>query len=190
MHRNHLLALLREYASRHPDEQVAVSRMVAFVRAHANCFLRSCVPGHVTGSAWLVSQDGQRVLLTHHRKLNRWLQPGGHADGDSRVERVALREAEEESGLSGLRLLPGGVFDVDIHTIPARPSEPAHLHYDVRFVIRAGVDEGYRVSEESHDLAWVPVTSLLASDVEPSMARMARKWLECHSATVVAHIGK
>ncbi len=177
MHRNHLLQLLQDYAARHPDEQPVVARIRDFVRAHADCFERSCPPGHVTGSAWLVSADGQRVLLTHHRKLERWLQPGGHADGDSRIERVALREAEEESGLPGLSLPEVSIFDVDVHRIPARGPEPAHDHLDIRFVVRAGADERYRVSEESHDLAWVPVAELLAEDVEPSIRRMAEKWL-------------
>lgn len=178
MHREHLLQLLQDYAAQNPTEQAVVARIRAFVQAHADCFERSCPPGHITGSAWLVSADGRRVLLTHHRKLNRWLQPGGHADGDPRIEQVALREAEEESGLSGLYLPDLRIFDVDIHRIPARGAEPAHDHLDIRFVVRAGADERYQVSEESHDLAWVTVEALLAEDVEPSIRRMAEKWLQ------------
>ena len=116
------------------------------------------------------------MLLTHHRKLNRWLQLGGHADGDGDLAAVALREAEEESGLSGLTL-EGGIFDLDRHLIPARGEEPAHWHYDVRFVVRAGNEE-FEVSEESHSLAWKSIAEIAtnATDDE-SLRRMAREWL-------------
>jgi 8-oxo-dGTP pyrophosphatase MutT (NUDIX family) len=112
------------------------------------------VPGHFTGSAWVVSADGERALLMHHRKLDIWVQPGGHADGDGDLAAVALREAEEETGLRDLHI-EGGVFDLDRHLIPARKADPAHFHYDVRFVVRAGADEGFVVNEESHALAWI-----------------------------------
>jgi 8-oxo-dGTP pyrophosphatase MutT (NUDIX family) len=95
--------------------------------------------GHFTASCWLVSADGQRLLLTHHRKLQRWLQLGGHADGDRDLAQVALKEAEEESGLSGLVLEDPAIFDLDKHWIPERKDVPGHWHYDVRFVIRRWV---------------------------------------------------
>lgn len=134
--------------------------------------------GHFTGSAWVVSRDGARVLLMHHRKLQRWLQPGGHADGDTDLARVALREAVEETGLNGLQLLDGGIFDLDRHEIPARGDEPAHWHYDVRFVVRAGVDERFVANEESCALAWRDIGAV-ADDaaVDPSVQRMAQRWL-------------
>ncbi|UWX04770.1 NUDIX hydrolase [Pseudoxanthomonas sp. NC8] len=142
-------------------------------------FVRGRLSGHFTGSAWVVSDDGRRTLLTHHRKLDRWLQPGGHADGDADLARVALREAEEETGLPGLRLEDGAIFDLDRHWIPERTGVPGHWHYDVRYVVRAGLDERYVVSSESHDLAWREVTMVRddpGSDV--SMRRMAGKWLQ------------
>jgi 8-oxo-dGTP pyrophosphatase MutT (NUDIX family) len=148
-----------------------------FASAHPDCCERTCEPGHFTGSAWVVSADGERALLLHHRKLDRWLQPGGHADGDGDLASVALREAEEETGLSGL-CIEGGVFDLDRHAIPARGSEPEHFHYDVRFVVRAGEDEAFTVSEESHALRWMPVAEIAAdSRADESVRRMARKWL-------------
>lgn len=149
----------------------------SFLSAHADAFERSCAPGHFTGSAWLVSLDGERVLLTHHRKLGLWLQPGGHADGDPNLCDVALREAGEETGLRGLRIEPG-IFDIDRHRIPARPGEPEHWHYDVRYVVRAGEDECFIVSEESHSLAWRPVAEVAKDpQADASVRRMAAKWL-------------
>ncbi|MGH8121950.1 MAG: NUDIX hydrolase [Rudaea sp.] len=150
--------------------------------AQADAAERSLVHGHLTGSAWLVSEDGQRVLLTHHRKLDRWLQLGGHADGDPDLTRVALREAKEESGLSGLVVAPA-IFDLDRHEIPARGDEPAHWHYDVRFVVRATGNEAFSVSDESHALAWREIGAVEKdSDVDDSLQRMARKWLRANQA--------
>ncbi|MGH8081988.1 MAG: NUDIX hydrolase [Lysobacter sp.] len=140
-------------------------------------FLRERLTGHFTGGVWLVDRAGQRVLLTHHRKLGRWLQLGGHADGDRDLAQVALREAEEESGLTGLSVEPG-LFDVDRHWIPERRDVPGHWHYDLRFVVRAGDNEDYVVSEESLDLAWRDIAGLLDDPgSDDSMQRMARKWL-------------
>ncbi|MDA3913401.1 NUDIX hydrolase [Oleiagrimonas sp.] len=143
-----------------------------------HAFQRARLAGHFTASCWLVSADGERTLLTHHRKLDRWLQPGGHADGDVDLARVALREAEEETGVPQLTL-EGGVFDIDRHRIPARGDVPEHWHYDVRFVIRAGSDERFVVSEESHDLAWRPVREIRdGSEYDASLRRMAGRWLD------------
>ncbi len=142
-----------------------------------DCFLRSKLDGHFTGSAWLVSADGRRVLLTHHRKLDRWLQLGGHADGDADLSRVALREAEEESGLTDLSV-ESGIFDLDRHWIPERNEVPGHWHYDVRFVIRAIGSEEFVVSEESHALAWREISGIAADpEADESLRRMALRWL-------------
>jgi 8-oxo-dGTP pyrophosphatase MutT (NUDIX family) len=141
-------------------------------------FVRARLAGHFTGSAWVVSADGERALLLHHRKLDRWLQPGGHADGDIDLARVALRESEEETGLRGLRVDPR-IFDLDRHRIPARGDEPEHWHYDVRFVVHAGTDEAFAVSEESHALAWRPVREIAEDPaIDESVRRLARKWLD------------
>lgn len=151
-------------------------RMTGFVSAHADCFERSLSLGHVTGSAWLVNRRRTHVLLTHHRKLNKWLQLGGHADGDSDVLAVAMKEALEESGLPDIAPLSPDIFDLDIHEIPARKSEPAHFHYDVRFALRANASEQYVVSDESHDLAWIDIARIATVTSETSMLRMANKW--------------
>ena len=153
-----------------------VSRFVAFVNAQPQCFERSLAVGHITGSAWVVNHDGSEVLLTHHRKLDRWLQLGGHADGDPDILAVAIKEAEEESGLSHFTPVGSGIFDIDIHPIPARPNEPEHLHYDVRYVLRASSSIDFTVSEESHDLRWVRLEEVKNLTSEPSMTRMVEKW--------------
>ena len=167
---------LRRYAQDFPDDPHVLA-CLAFLKEAEQPFHREQLSGHFTGSAWLVSGDGERVLLTHHRKLQRWLQLGGHADGDSDLAAVALREAEEESGLSGLQVEPV-IFDVDRHWIPERKHEPGHWHYDVRYVVRAGEHEEFSLSEESLELAWVPIRDLaLAQETDASLRRMARKWL-------------
>lgn len=176
MHRRRLLEQLESYAVRNPEESGTVARFLEFVRANRRCFDRDLWLGHITGSAWLVDGAGERVLLTHHRKLGRWLQLGGHSDGDPQPLRVAMQEAHEESGLE-LRPLSVEVFDLDVHRIPARGPDPAHHHFDVRFALQVVGDEAFRVSHESLDLAWVPIVSLREYTGEESVLRMARKWL-------------
>lgn len=172
-----LAAALDDYLARHPDEGEAVAEFEVFLASHPAVFERSHRVGHFTGSAWLVSADGERALLMHHAKLQRWLQPGGHADGDSELARVALREAQEESGLPALAVEPT-IFDIDRHRIPARADEPGHWHYDVRYVVRASGSEEFALNAESLALAWRPVHEIaLDPQADPSLRRMAGKWL-------------
>lgn len=161
-----------------PAQAAAADLFLDLLQEGGHAFLRERLSGHFTGSAWLVSADGQRVLLTHHRKLDRWLQLGGHADGDVDLGRVALREAEEESGLADL-VVESEIFDLDRHWIPERADVPGHWHYDVRFVVRATGSEDFTVSAESHALAWREIVGIAAdSDADESLRRMARRWLE------------
>jgi 8-oxo-dGTP pyrophosphatase MutT (NUDIX family) len=172
-----VLGLLAGHALRDPADAEATGMFQDFAGSQAECCERTLVGGHFTGSAWLVSADGARVLLTHHRKLDRWLQLGGHADGDGDLAAVALREAEEESGLTGLSV-EAEPFDLDRHFIPARGNEAGHWHYDVRFVVRASDNEGFIASEESHALAWREITAIAAdAGADESLRRMAGKWL-------------
>jgi len=167
----------QRYRDQWQGESEVAAQFDTFLHTHANAFERSNLAGHFTGSAWLVSADGKRVLLMHHRKLARWLQPGGHADGEVDLAQVALREAQEETGVTGL-LVDGGIFDLDRHRIPARAQEPEHWHYDVRYVLRAVADESFVVNAESHALAWRSVDGVANDEsLDPSLRRMARKWL-------------
>ncbi|MFC5741042.1 NUDIX hydrolase [Dyella tabacisoli] len=171
-----LHAELHHYAVRWPNE-ADTAAFFRFLDETPRAFERTHLAAHFTGSAWLVSADGERVLLTHHRKLQRWLQLGGHADGDADLAQVALREAEEESGLTDLQV-EQKVFDLDRHWIPERGNEPGHWHYDVRYVVRATGSEAFAISEESLALAWKPIRQL-ADDphTDDSLRRMAGKWL-------------
>jgi 8-oxo-dGTP pyrophosphatase MutT (NUDIX family) len=181
-----LTALFDEYARRWPDEAEIAARFVAFISSHPDCLERTCVPGHLTGAALVTDPALDRVLLTHHRKLDKWLQLGGHADGEAILWKVAAKEAEEESGLRALAFCSDprlrdarGVplpFDLDIHDIPARKSEPAHLHYDVRFVVVARDEhEAVVISDESHDVRWFSLVQARALTDEPSMTRQFDK---------------
>lgn len=175
MHRNPLLRLLDEYLISYPGEEDSVLRCKDFVEGHENCFERSLQKGHITGSAWIVDESGERTLLTHHRKLNLWLQPGGHADGESNVLKVAMQECLEETGLTNLEPVSEAIFDLDVHGIPARKDEPSHFHYDIRFLLQQKGSGDYTVTEESHDLAWVPMGELESYTDEWSMRRMRDK---------------
>ena len=177
MNREEVIRRLRDYQVRWPGEGEAVARFIDFVSANPDCFERSLQIGHVTGSAWVVDRTGDRALLTHHKKLDMWVQLGGHADGDADIFRVARREAEEESGLAGLEPVSDRIFDLDVHRIPARGGEPAHLHWDIRYAFRAVGSESFRVSDESHGLAWIDIRDLGSVTTEESMLRMARKWM-------------
>ncbi len=169
-----LIDLLESHAPFDAIEAGHLEQTLAFVRRTSACASRATPEGHATASAWLLSPDLRATLLTHHRKLDRWLQPGGHIEDDVTIQRAALREAREESGIGRLALVSEGLFDIDVHLIPARKSEPAHYHYDFRFLIRAG-DRDFSVSGESVDLAWVPLVDLLAVETDESIVRMARK---------------
>lgn len=186
MHRQPLLQLLHQHTPADPNEQAMTQATIAFVEQHADCFNRSLLIGHITGSAWVVSPDRRQTLLIHHRKLDRWLQPGGHADGDLDVAAVALREAQEETGLTSLRLIsPAGasvqahqsppIFDVDIHTIPARNDVPEHLHYDIRFLLEAESVEPFGTSDEIRDVRWFSLDESSTYADSESVFRLIRK---------------
>ena len=181
--RRHLIELLDRYVARFPAEQELVARFVAFVNGHDDCLLRTCRPGHVTASAWILDAHGEHALLTHHRKLDKWLQLGGHVDGEAAIERACLREAQEESGMQRFELGPWlddalVPLDLDVHTIPARRDEPEHLHWDVRFLLRAAPGQPLVVSPESNELAWVPIARLREFTDEESVLRLHAKTVE------------
>lgn len=177
MKRQAILNLLSNYLTQYPEEGGTIKRLQNFVKTYPDCFERSLKIGHVTGSAWVVNQANTHVLLTHHKKLNKWFQLGGHADGESDILKAALIEVKEESGLAAFEPISHEIFDIDIHPIPERGDEPEHFHYDVRFAVRALGSDDYIVSDESHDLRWIAIKQLADYNQEESMLRMAKKHL-------------
>ena len=177
MHRQELLNLLRRHRTRFIDEAAYIRRAIMFVEEHEDIFYRELWPAHVTGSAWVVSPDRSRVLMMHHRKHDQWFQPGGHADGDADILRVALRETAEETGMepSQVQLLSSDVFDVDIHTIPAIGDEPQHEHIDARFLVE--IDDSLEVpgNDESHEVIWVDLYNVSHYNNNRSTYRMLEK---------------
>ena len=185
MDRQPLRDTLQAYRSAFPNEAGMVERIDSLAANHADCFERACRPGHLTASAWVVSHDGKRHLLMHHRKLNKWLQPGGHADGDPDLVSVALKEVAEETGLEGLDVVagPDGLLplDVDVHAIPARfdaqgrLTEDAHDHHDVRYLVQSTADDAIQANHESNDLRWCEPAEVRRLTNEPSVVRLLEK---------------
>jgi len=177
MHRLELLNLLREHRTRFMEESGYVKRAIGYIKEHEDCFYRELWPVHVTGSAWVVSPDHNRILMMHHKKHNQWFQPGGHADGDADIVRVALRETSEETGidLSQIKLLDLNVFDVDIHSIPAMGHEPQHYHIDIRFLVEIDDSEPVPGNDESHQVLWVSLYEVTRYNNNRSTYRMLEK---------------
>lgn len=137
------------------DEQAELKqRILDFCAEHPDALYRTCLDGHLTGSALVVDPSRDATLLIHHAKLDRWLQPGGHVDGNGDLAASALREAQEEVGIEGLEVCEPAI-DLDIHAIPERGDEPAHLHLDVRFLVIAPSDAAATINHESLDARWV-----------------------------------
>ena len=160
-------------------EAAHLARILEFVGRHDDPFDRRIAEGHLTGSALVLSRDGRRVLLLRHRKLQRWLQPGGHAEsGESSGEAVALREAREETGLEGLSLHPDAPrpLDVDVHEIPERPGEPAHQHLDLRYLVLAPDSPALALAtDESDELRWFGWDELGPLDLDAGLLRALAK---------------
>ena len=177
MHRRELLNLLEQYSSRFMEEAIFTRRAIDFVHHHDNVFDRHLLPGHVTGSTWVISPDREYVLLLHHRKHGQWFQPGGHADDDADVLRVALRECAEETGLDPrhIKLIDPSVFDIDIHTIQARHGDPQHDHIDIRFIVEIDNRQPVPGNQESYAVRWFPLHQVLHYSNSRSTYRMLEK---------------
>jgi len=151
-----------------------LQRTIDFVAANPECFERSLLTGHITGSAWVLDSARDNALLVFHRKLGKWLQPGGHTDGSADVLAAALREVKEETGLTATPL-SAEIFDVDAHEIPARGTEPAHIHYDVRFLVEAPRHGRIVVSPESRAVEWVRLGDIASRNTDDSVLRMVER---------------
>lgn len=175
MIKDELIKLLIGYKSSYREEEEYKLQMLDFLYNNDVFLGKGNSKGHLTGSAWIVNRDRTMVLLTHHRKLNKWLQLGGHTEENENVLETALREAKEESGLSNIICLSENIFDIDVHIIPERKAEKEHFHYDIRFIFEANSEDKLLVSSESKALKWVTLEEIRNFSQSPSILRMAEK---------------
>ncbi len=175
MHRNLLLSKLNNYHPFDAHEHSMRQRIIEFVKENPNCFDRTLLIGHITASALIINKQRTLTLMTHHYKLEKWLQLGGHSDGNPDPLNVALREAEEESGLKTITPVSEDIFDVDVHEIPTRKNEPAHYHFDIRFLFEADDNQKLIITNESKELMWIPLIKMEEYTAEESVMRMVRK---------------
>ncbi len=175
MIRNNLLNLLQEYK---PTESEVKNKqdIINFVNKYSNCFERSLEIGHITASAWLLSKDMSKALLMHHNKLDIWVQVGGHCDGNPNVLEVAIKEAQEESGINNITPVSDKIFDIDIHLVPDYKNVKAHYHYDIRFLLRVNSNEDFVQNSESKELRWVRKNINDLPTQEPNIVRLFNKW--------------
>ena len=175
--RQALIQDLNAYRADNSESGDAVDRFIALLDMD-DCFYRTCFPAHITGSAILLNPRGDQVLMNHHKTLNKWLNFGGHADGEEDILSVAIRETMEESGITAIKPVTSTIVDLDIHPIPANPKrdEPDHFHYDIRYVMQMTSDQMPTMSEESNDLQWMDIPSALeiAND-NPALLRFIQK---------------
>lgn len=177
-----ILKQLHDYRSS-TSEQEHYDKIVKLIKTEPRCFWRDCFPSHITGSALLINHTGDKVLLNHHKALNKWLGFGGHADGNADILDVAKRETEEEAGIFDFKLAINGIFDVDTHPIPAneKKSEPAHEHFDIRYLFQCTKDVDFKISDESVDIKWCNFEEALYllnsnKDNHGAMLRLIKKW--------------
>lgn len=169
--------LLHAYTPSDSDEQHNKSEILNFIKTYPNCFERTLEVGHITASCWLLNHDGTHALLTHHRKLDAWFQLGGHCDGETDVLAVAIKEAQEESGIMNISAVHPSIFDIDVHRIPENAREKSHIHYDIRFLLQVRSEESVTVSHESKSLLWIGKNLADLPTSSRSIIRMFTKWL-------------
>jgi len=175
MNRTELLRQLRAHLASDAREFEMLKRITDFVKNNETCFDRNLRTGHLTGSAWVIDQDRSHTLLTQHARIGAWMQLGGHVEDDPDMLNAAWREAREESGLINVRPVSDHIFDVDVHEIPESTKEPAHLHYDIRFLFEADRNAELTMTAESKSLRWIALDEITEITQEESVLRMVRK---------------
>lgn len=168
--------LLNNYFPEDINEINYKQRMLDFLNTHQNPFERSLKIGHFTASAFLLNTDKTKFLLMHHKKLNQWFQLGGHCDGDPDVLAVAIKEAQEESGIMEISPISTKIFDIDIHSIPSNEKDSEHYHYDIRFLLKTIDNDNFVQNDESHALRWIDLYSSSELSLKQSIKRMVDKY--------------
>ena len=181
--RRALVQELRDYKPADAAEEEHRLHILAHVDGCQAWWHRDTLPGHVTASGFVIDPAMERMLLHHHRKLDRWLQLGGHDEGEQDPARTVLREVEEESGLVAAFFGDApSIFDLDVHSIPATGGTPAHNHLDVRFLLVADPRQPLRrLKEESLELGWFEFEDAIDRMNEAGARRVARKILDLHA---------
>lgn len=157
--RNSAIELLADWQAADGCQDALRHAVLAFLHARTDACARECVPGHITASTLVLDDPGERVLLTLHPRVGRWVQLGGHCEyGDPDIVAAALREATEESGITGLRIDPR-LAVVHVHPVTCSLGVPTR-HLDLQFVAHAPAGATITVSDESVDLDWWPVDGL------------------------------
>lgn len=177
INRQNLIDELNAY-SPSPEEEKFIPQFLDLLKS-PRCFYRDHFDrGHITASALLLNETGDKILMNHHKSLNRWLAFGGHCDGEEDVLAVAIRETMEESGLTSFKPISPNIVDIDIHTIPANPkrNEPEHDHYDISYVMQMTGDQKPIISDESINLQWMTFDeAIAAADNKNNMTRLINK---------------
>lgn len=182
---HNLIACLERHGEMHKAERSSALRVIGLLRSAPGCFYRSHFnPGHITGSALLISKDGARALMNHHGSLDKWICFGGHADGETDIANVALRELQEESGIMDVDFAHDGIFDVDIHAIPPnlKKGEPAHEHFDIRYLLQVTGNDNFIISDESRAMKWCGYDEAMHLAGDGSMRRLLQKWKNLKAA--------
>ena len=176
--RKNILTLLNNYFPENKEEIQFKVQIIDFIRNNKDCFERSLKTGHITGSAWLLNKKGSHALLMHHTKLDKWFQLGGHCDGNPDVCSVAVKEAQEESGIQSIAPIKDTIFDLDVHLIPVIKDEPEHYHFDIRFLLQVKSDEDIIQNKESKELRWINKDKKSIPTDNQSVVRMFDKWIK------------
>ncbi len=174
MKRKQLVQLLHAYNPT-PEEATFKEIILDFLTTSEHVFERSHCCGHITASSWLLNKDRTHALLMHHKKLGRWFQLGGHCDGDTDTLAVAIKEAQEESGIHDIVCLNPEIFDIDIHWIPSNKNESGHYHYDIRYLLGVNSNEQVTQNTESNELRWIGINETPPTNGR-SVIRMFEKW--------------
>lgn len=169
-----LLEFISSFKCVYESERLIKKRFIEFVQKNTDCFERHLESGHITASAFILDPEKNKILLLHHKKLNKWLQPGGHCDGDKDTLSVAIKEVFEETGLV-IENQDQPIFDLDIHTIPENKGIPEHEHFDVRYLLLADSKIPLIQNHETNQLKWVDLSEFENYTTEESLKRMKNK---------------